>query len=278
MGSKAQSLYGIVISPNATERLKVIAEKTALTKRKILEGDQTCAYHGLLLCGAKGSGKRQFAENLARYAGMDFIELSAASLTKHKEETDVVEAYEDFFQGIASKASSGAIVFIDNAGTLLLNRKPSDNTPLSKSIACFIEHVEQGRDKFMVVLSAQTEEEPNLTAAMASIIQNPIVMFERPDEAQCIKILDMYRDLLFSGPDISNECAESALINLSDEKVRSIAQKLRGASAKELHDLMTNIKMNALQSPNDVTEKGIDKCVHDLVEMIEKRKRQLATF
>lgn len=265
----------LVFSQATTDRLMEIVERTALIKRKILEGDQTCTYPGLVLCGQKGSGKRQFAENLARYLNMEFIDLSVASMTKYKEETELAKAYDDFFQGIAQKSIPGAIVFIDNAGMLLSNRKPVDNTPLSRQISCFIEQVEKGNSKFMVILSAQTEEEPSLSAAMASIINpNPVIVFERPAVAQRVQLLEMYRDLLFSGPDISNECAESALENLSDEKIQTIAKRLEGVVAKDMYDMVKSIKMDALLSPYDrVTEKSIEKIVQDVVEMVEKRKK-----
>ncbi len=149
VGQRPDLFTRLVLAPAVEEQLMGVVEKTALAKRRIQEGDQVCTYRGLLLCGPKGSGKQLFAENLARYVGMDFIELSVASLTEYKEESDMKKAYEDFFKGVASKSSNGAIVFINNAGILLSNRKATDNTPLSRQIACFIEHVENASDKFM---------------------------------------------------------------------------------------------------------------------------------
>ncbi len=274
-GQRPDLFTRLVLAPAVEEQLMGIVEKTALAKRRIQEGDQVCTYRGLLLCGPKGSGKQLFAENLARYVGMDFIELSVASLTEYKEESDMKKAYEDFFKGVASKSSNGAIVFINNAGILLSNRKATDNTPLSRQIACFIEHVENASDKFMVILSAQTDEEPSLTAAMSSIIQTPVIVFDRPDFEQRVRLLEMHRNALFCGSDVSNECASSALLIISDEKIQDIAGKLDGASAKEIFEIVRDIKMDALASPNDqVTLKSVDKIVQDMINTIAKRPRK----
>ncbi len=100
-------------------------------------------------------------------------------------------------------------------------------------------------------------------------------MFDRPDFEQRIRLLEMHRNALFCGPDVSNECASSALLIISDEKIQDIAGKLDGASAKEIFEIVRDIKMDALASPNDqVTLKSVDKIVQEMINTIAKHPRK----
>ncbi len=268
---KTDPLDHFVLSEKATEQLKDVIEKTALTKKNILDGDQTCTYRGLMLYGPKGSGKRLFAQNFAQSLGMNFIDLSVASLTKYKEEADIKEAYDGLFQGVASNSAQGSIVFIDNAGILLSDRKPTDNTPLGRAIAALIDQVEQGSNRFMLILSLHTEDEPWLTPAMSSIIQSPLIFFEKPDFAARIKLLTMYADGLIAP--LTGEQAELVRLTLHEGKIKEMAEKLEGATAKDVFEVMNSIKMDVLTLKEAVSQKSIEKIMKDKVDMIKKYKR-----
>lgn len=272
MRAPGQSPFAqLVFSHEVTDRLKEIAENTIHIQSKILEGDQNATYRGLLLCGPHGSGKQLIARSLAQYAGMDFIDLSASSITRYKDDRDINSAHEAFFKGVAGKSPNGAIVFINNAEMLL--RKATDSTPFGKSVNSFIEYATKGAKNFMIVLSVHGDEKPTLTPAMASLVPD-IVQITQPDQAQRITILEMYRNKFFSGSDTSDACAASALQCLNGDKIKEIAEKLDGIPAKELYELIKSIKSAAERSVDDqVSSYMVNSIVKDKVEWLNSVKK-----
>ena len=64
--------------------------------------------------------------------------------------------------------------------SFLAPRRQGDNSYQNRALTRFIDEVEKGRNKFMVILSVQTDQERSLPPAMSSIIHAPVVVLHGP--------------------------------------------------------------------------------------------------
>lgn len=254
-----QAQPAMIFSQVTADSLQKIVESTKTINKRIAEGDVKATYRNLLLFGPIGSGKHLFAKKLAQTAGMDFIEVSASSLSN----ADAAGAIKDFFQGVARNATEGTVIFINNAAPLVSCHKAKGFTPLSKkTIDAFLEQTDKANNKFMIIFSLA--EKPALSAEMASVAHD-IVEFTKPEIEQRIKILEVHRDTLFSGDDIIPEHKESALQLLTQDKMYEIAEKLEGLSAAALAEVMQQIKVSAC-GKELLSNEEIDRIVQNKVD------------
>ncbi len=249
----------MVFAPDVKDRLNSVLLNTATRKRNIQDGDDQAKYGNLLLYGPTGSGKWMFAQHLAQFAHMDCYKISGSTLAGMKE-SDAAIAIKDFIEQEPSKSSRGAVIYIDNAGTLLTPRKVA-------LINAFIEPDGKRSNKYMVVLGAHSKSK---LPSDIGVIHDTIEI-KRPALNERIKLLRFSRDKLFSANGVNEALAESAQVNLKDDILHEIAQQLDYASSAGICEFMEKVYIEAQQEgavAPDLVKSIVDRTGQKYQELI----------
>ncbi|MBA2307525.1 ATP-binding protein [Candidatus Dependentiae bacterium] len=260
----------MVFSPELRNRLNSLLMSTEMmTRKKALENDEV-PFRNMVFCGPHGSGKHMFAQELARFARMDFYEIKSSSLVKFKN-NDAEIALNDFFREV-ERNSRPAVIYIDHAAVLFSKYMADNPSDVGRMIRLFVEKNERRSSNFMLIVGVT--EKPGFDNDMSSIIDD-VIEFNRPGLDERIKILELYRDKLFlTANDVKPSFAALALEFLNDSKISYLAEQLDKFTVADIVSFMKSMKDES-QLPyegmvsesiiNRVLERTVSKYVNDLI-------------
>ena len=260
----------MVFSPEGRNRLNSLMMSTERMVTAKLQEHDDVPFRNIVFSGPHGSGKHLFAQELARFARMNFFEIKSSSLVKFKNNEAAV-ALGDFFKEIG-RSSRPAIIYIDNAAVLFSKYVADNPSDIGRMIRLFVEKTEKRSNKFMMILGVT--EKPAFDSDMSSVIDD-VIEFERPGFDERKKILETYRDKLFlTAKDVKPEFAALALQYLNDDKIRSLAENLDKFVAADIVSFMKALKDESKLTKswdlsesliNRVLERTISKYVNNLI-------------
>lgn len=229
----------IIFDPSVKNHSTEINEKTKNIKDHILSGDKSLTYTNLLLYGPPGTGKTMFAKALADYTDMDFIPVTAASLMQ-----DPV-AFSKIVE-MANRSSYGAIIFIDEADALFLDRNAllksgaPDALSQYKALNHILAILGQRNNRFMVI--AATNFPHVMDEAMNRRFPEKVKM-PLPDLETRIALLNLYiESALFNEKYNSKDFCRAARTLLPPALIHQLARNLEGFSPAELASLIESIR------------------------------------
>lgn len=204
-----------------------------------MSGDKSLTYTNLLLYGPPGTGKTMFAKALADYTDMDFIPVTAASLMQ-----DPV-AFSKIVE-MANRSSYGAIIFIDEADALFLDRNAllksgaPDALSQYKALNHILAILGQRNNRFMVI--AATNFPHVMDEAMNRRFPEKVKM-PLPDLETRIALLNLYiESALFNEKYNSKDFCRAARTLLPPVLIHQLARDLEGFSPAELASLIESIR------------------------------------
>ena len=221
-------------------------------------------YLNVLLWGPPGTGKTMFAKELAKKSGLDYAITSGASFSKF-DIAGGIAAIDRLFNW-AEKSKKGLIIFIDEAEAFLAERDRTKVKEENQLVTHFLSRTGEGSSKFMLIFATNKPEV--LDEAIRRRTQRSIEL-GLPAKPEAAKILRLYRDkILLDKEHNIPELIDSVKVNLSDEAIEQLAEKLKGLAASELEDFINDVKVNA-----DITDnRTVTKDVIDYVIDLSRRK------
>ena len=256
----------LIFNPEVKARLQAIKAKTKNIRDRILSGDTQATYTNLLLYGPPGTGKTTFARALADYTDMDFLPVSAARLLQSELVfNEVID--------LANRSSYGAIIFIDEADTLFMDRqllmasqKP-DALAQYSALTHILSITGQKNSKYMII--AATNHPHVLDESMNRRFPDTIEM-PLPTLATRTELLNLYiNNLLFNTKNSSKQFIAAARALLTPAVIQAIAQKTENFSHSTIENLVTAMRDSV--PPSGVMTQGIiDTAITDALIRVKE--------
>lgn len=253
-GSKAEKST-MVFSEEQKESLGLIIKSTHTINEHIKKGKKNATYRNVLLFGPPGTGKTMFAKKLAKESGMDFAELTGASLSQFKDGSAITEI-DKLFKWANKESSKGVIIFIDEVDSLLIKRESlkSDSEDY-KTVNHILNHTGERSNKFMLIMT--TNHKDNLDTAIYDRIDDYVEM-ALPDQKTRQDVLSHYMDkIFFSTTDNDAVFVKQAQSMLTPEAIADLAAQTEGFSNRSLHGFVNMLFSNTLSTEKRVLTKDI---------------------
>ena len=271
----------MIFDQKVKDRLIEIEEKTKQIKAHNKNKKNKRAqmnYDNLLLHGKPGTGKTLFARILADKTDMDFIATTAASLLQSG--VSGVKYFNDIV-GMANRSKYGAIIFIDEADALFVDRDTlSPDSDHYKVLNHILALTGDGSNKFMLI--AATNHAYVMDNSMGRRFQDQVDM-PLPDEQTRKELIELYANSeLFNIKEHGKQFVKTARLLLDAEMIDIMVQKTVGLSHAEIKDMMQAMRKKALIATDGMITaahvlQAIDQAVgkHEVFEnnMIRREKR-----
>lgn len=230
----------MIFDQSVKDRLTEIEEKTKIIKQLISQG-RNMTYDNLLLYGKPGTGKTLFAQILADKTDMDFLPVTAASLLQVGVEG--IKYFNELIE-LANKSKYGAIIFIDEADALFIDRNTLD--PASdhyKVLNHILAATGTGSNKWMIV--AATNHAYVMDEAMGRRFQDRVYM-PLPDAVTRLALLDLYlTGTLFNPKENKADFVDKAKSLLTSTLIAKIVELTEGLSHAEIKDMVATMNKTA---------------------------------
>ena len=263
-GKKPLPTISMIFNEELQKRLDSIILAANHTSTQIKAGKKNIKYRNLMLYGAPGTGKTMFAEKLAQESGMEFVVVSGASFSKK----GAIEAMDELFAW-ANKSTTGLVIFIDEAESLMINRDDLDPDSQSyKVYTNFLNYTGTRSDKFMIVMA--TNRLQIIDEAMNRRIDD-LVEFKAPEFSERTATLKLYASkYLFDKAQNDALFTEQSQQLFTDEQIERVAQATAGFSNGDLEGLINTIKSDSNCTIDGlITQAIIDNA---LANMIQKQQ------
>jgi hypothetical protein len=255
----------MIFDQQVKDRLMEIQEKTKNIRDNIRNGRKT-TYDNLLLYGQPGTGKTLFAQILADETDMDFLPVTAASLLQSGVEGI---KYFDELLDMANRSKYGAIIFVDEADALFVNRDSlnpeSDHYKVLNHILAL---TGTGSNKFMLV--AATNHAYVMDQAMGRRFQDRVLM-PLPGPVTRQELIDLYtKQILFNTKENNDEFIKKAKTLLTPSVINNIVIQTDGLSHAEIKDMIV-----AMHKKANATKTGMITAAHvqkATAEAIQKKQ------
>jgi len=183
------------------------------------------------------------ARDLARKYGMDFAEITGASLSQFKNGTAITEI-DKLFTWAKSESDKGVVIFIDEVDSLLTKREllKADSEEY-KIVNHILNHTGDRSDRFMLIMTTNHVE--GLDQAIYDRVDD-FVMMGLPDKAHRERVLMFYINKVFLNPENDESVVEHARAIFTPEFVGQLALKTDGYSNRSLHGFINMLYGNTL--------------------------------
>jgi ATPase family AAA domain-containing protein 3A/B len=245
---ESEGFNKMVFAPHITKALNGIFHATQTVKELIQNGDAKHQYGRYAFYGPTGSGKRMCAEQLARYALMDFYAVPISELAKLNERQAIV-ALGDFFNEVG-RSKNHAVIYLDNISLL------------GQKLVEFIEQTAKRDSSFVLIISAPLKPQ---WANQSGIRVDFEITMNLPQLEERKKVLKLYKERFFGNQ--RTQLAQAVAENLTDTKLEWMAQQLDGATAAELSGIMKAIQLES-------TGQGDTNKALELIDNVIDRSKQ----
>ncbi len=255
----------MIFDEQVKDRLIEIEEKTKNIRDHIYNGKKA-TYDNLLLYGKPGTGKTLFAQILADKTNMDFLPVTAGSLLQSGVEGI---KYVNELVDIANNSRYGAIIFVDEADALFVNRDSLDpSSDHYKVLNHILALTGNGSNKFMLI--AATNHAYVMDEAMGRRFQDRVLM-PLPNTTTRKELFDLYNNnVLFNTKNNGTEFVKTAKSLLTPQQINTLVEQTEGLSHAEIKDAVHAMHKKAL-----ATKTGIITMTHinnAIKQAIEKRE------
>jgi MoxR-like ATPase len=257
----------MVLSPEQEARFTEFEAALQITRKRIKQGKKNITYRWLCMAGPPGTGKTLKARDLARKYGMDFAEITGASLSQFKNGTAITEI-DKLFTWAKSESDKGVVIFIDEVDSLLMSREKLDQGSEQYAIVNHIlNHTGDRSDRFMLIMTTNHVE--GLDQAIYDRVDDFVAM-GLPDKAHRERVLMFYINKVFLNTENDATVIEQARAVFTPEFVGQMAAKTDGYSNRSLHGFINMLYGNTLIAPDcKVTPEIVNKT---LAQMAQKMK------
>lgn len=256
----SKPMQKMVFNDEVKDRLEEVAKKTILLRELIKKGKNR-TYANVLLYGEPGTGKTLFAQQLARQTNMDFLPVTAASLLQKGIEG--IQYFDEIID-MANRSPYGAIIFIDEADGLLVDRNAIDpGLDHYKILEHILAVIDSRSDKFMVV--AATNRAYLLDSAMNRRFQDQIEM-PLPNAQTRVKLVELYvQQILFNEQETNKQFVAAAKDLFVDAVIEFIANATNGLSHAEIADMIEAMRNKAELNKRVVQRADVESAVNQAV-------------
>jgi hypothetical protein len=255
----------MIFDEQVKDRLIEIEEKTKNIRDHIYNGKKA-TYDNLLLYGKPGTGKTLFAQILADKTNMDFLPVTAGSLLQSGVEGI---KYVNELVDIANRSKYGAIIFVDEADALFVNRDSLDpSSDHYKVLNHILALTGNGSDKFMLI--AATNHAYVMDEAMGRRFQDRVLM-PLPNAITRTNLFDLYnKNVLLNTKNNSVAFVKAAQALLTPAQINNMVEQTDGLSHAEIKDAVHAMHKKAL-----ATKTGIITITHinnSIKQAVEKHE------
>ncbi len=239
--NQAEAFSHVVLAPELEKTILSVANATAMTHAKGLQ------YRHMLLYGPPGTGKTLIAKTIARSSGMDYIVISGAEVAQFKPGVGIQKLNELF--DWAEHGERGLVLVIDEADALLRDRKDLSEKGVNL-VNTFLSRTNGSSEKFMLVLASNYPE--TLDSAVLSRI-NKKIEIPAPGLSERVKLLQLYINQYLRQATLKKGESPLTLESTIDNSfINGVAQKLGGFTGRSIDQLVAEVGIEALMTPNNV--------------------------
>jgi AAA+ superfamily predicted ATPase len=252
----------MIFDEQVKDRLVEIEEKTKNIRDHIYNG-RKATYDNLLLYGKPGTGKTLFAQILADKTNMDFLPVTAGSLLQSGVEGI---KYVNELVDIANRSNYGAIIFVDEADALFVNRDSLDpSSDHYKVLNHILALTGNGSDKFMLI--AATNHAYVMDEAMGRRFQDRVLM-PLPNATTRKELFELYnKNVLLNTKNNNTEFVKAAQTLLTPQQINIMVEQTDGLSHAEIKDAVHAMHKKALATKTGIiTITHINNAIKQAVE------------